>query len=46
LLGAALPSRKTELASELAPEELPDVRETGEPESSVVPTAPSETAGI
>jgi len=46
LLGAALPSRKTELASEQAPEELPDVRETSEPESSVVPTAPSEAAGI
>jgi ElaB/YqjD/DUF883 family membrane-anchored ribosome-binding protein len=48
LLGAALPSRKGEerLASELAPEELPDVRETSEPETTVVPAAPSEAAGI
>jgi hypothetical protein len=48
LVGAALPSRKSEdrLASEPAPEELPDMRETSEPESSVVPAAPSEAAGI
>ena len=48
LLGAALPSRKSEdrRASEPAPEKLPDVRETSEPESSVVPAAPSEAGAV
>ena len=46
LLGAALPSRKSDdrLASEPAPEALPDVRETSEPGSTVVPAAPGEAA--
>ena len=48
LLGAALPSRKSEDggARQPPPEELPDVRETSEPASSVVPAAPGEPAEI
>jgi ElaB/YqjD/DUF883 family membrane-anchored ribosome-binding protein len=42
LMGAALPSRQSQDAP--APEELPDVRETSEPASSVVPAAPGEPA--
>jgi hypothetical protein len=46
LLSAALSSRKSddERARQLAPEELPDVRETSEPDSSVVPAALGEPA--
>jgi hypothetical protein len=46
LLGAALPSRKNDdgHVRQPAPEELPNVRETSEPESSVVPAAPGEPA--
>jgi len=45
---AALPSRKSEDggARHPPPEELPDVRETSEPASSVVPAAPGEPAEI
>ena len=48
LLGAALPSRKSEdgRVQQPLPEELPDVRETSEPGSSVVPAAPGEPADI
>jgi ElaB/YqjD/DUF883 family membrane-anchored ribosome-binding protein len=46
LLGAALPWRKSEdeRARPLAPEDLPDVRETSEPDPSLVPAAPGEPA--
>jgi Protein of unknown function (DUF3618) len=45
LLGATLPSRQSEDgASGLAPEQLPDVRETSEPDPSLVPPAPGEPA--
>jgi uncharacterized protein DUF3618 len=46
LLGAALPPRKGNdgHARQPAPEALPDVRETSEPDTSVVPAAPGEPA--